>query len=131
MSGSGFHPIGDPRDARVDPVDWIEEIPFNETRNYVMRVLENTEVYRNRLAGRDQKLQILSDLYRPDAPQVEDTLFPACAGGEENNPPVPDAEARYEPCRHGAGDRFGVRCETGVTPHRRKPDAESLADVDI
>ena len=62
---------GDPRDARVDPVDWIEEIPFQETRNYVMRVLENTEVYRNRIAGRDQKLQILADLYRPDAPQMK------------------------------------------------------------
>lgn len=61
---------GDPRDARVDPVDWIEQIPFSETRNYVQRVLENVEVYRNRLAGRDEPLQILTDLYRPDAPQV-------------------------------------------------------------
>ncbi len=61
---------GDPRDVRVDPVDWIEQIPFQETRNYVQRVLENVEVYRNRLAGRDEPLQILDDLYRPDAPQV-------------------------------------------------------------
>ena len=61
---------GDPRDARVDPVDWIEQIPFSETRNYVQRVLENIEVYRNRLSGRDEPLQILTDLYRPDAPQV-------------------------------------------------------------
>jgi soluble lytic murein transglycosylase len=61
---------GDPRDARVDPVDWIEQIPFQETRNYVQRVLENVEVYRNRLSGRDEPLQILSDIYRPDAPQV-------------------------------------------------------------
>ena len=61
--------FGDPRDARVDPIDWIESIPFSETRNYVQRVLENTEVYRNRLAGHDQRLQILADLYRPDAPQ--------------------------------------------------------------
>lgn len=62
--------FGDPRDARVDPVDWIEEIPFEETRNYVERVLENIEVYRDRLAGRDEPLQILADLYRPDAPQI-------------------------------------------------------------
>lgn len=62
--------FGDPRDARVDPVDWIEEIPFDETRNYVERVLENVEVYRNRLAGRDEPLQTLTDLYRPDAPQT-------------------------------------------------------------
>jgi soluble lytic murein transglycosylase len=61
---------GDPRDARIDPVDWIEQIPFSETRNYVQRVLENVEVYRNRLSGRDEPLQILADLYRPDAPQA-------------------------------------------------------------
>jgi hypothetical protein len=46
-------------------VDWIEFIPFGETRNYVMRVLENTGVYRNRLAGSDQKLKIIDDLYSP------------------------------------------------------------------
>jgi soluble lytic murein transglycosylase len=62
--------FGDPRDARTDPVDWIEEIPFNETRNYVQRVIENTEVYRNRLAGRDLPLRILTDIYRPNAPQI-------------------------------------------------------------
>jgi len=60
--------IGDPRSQLVDPVDWIEQIPFAETRNYVQRVLENTEVYRNRLVGRDQPLEILRDLYRPSLP---------------------------------------------------------------
>jgi soluble lytic murein transglycosylase len=58
---------GDPR-AGTDPIDWIEQIPFSETRNYVQRVLENMEVYRNRLQGADQKLQILSDLYAPATP---------------------------------------------------------------
>ncbi|HEY1707914.1 MAG TPA: transglycosylase SLT domain-containing protein [Rhizomicrobium sp.] len=61
---------GDPRSPAVDPIDWIETIPFSETRNYVMRVLENLEVYRNRLAGGDQPLRIMSDLYRPRAPEV-------------------------------------------------------------
>jgi soluble lytic murein transglycosylase len=41
---------GDPRDASVDPVDWIELIPIAETRNYVQRVAENLEVYRARLS---------------------------------------------------------------------------------
>jgi soluble lytic murein transglycosylase len=36
----------------------------------VQRVLENTEVYRNRLAGRDQPLRILTDLYRPRSPDA-------------------------------------------------------------
>ena len=61
---------GDPRDPTVDPIDWIELIPFNETRNYVQRVLENVELYRNRLSGSDQKLKILSDLYRPKLPNA-------------------------------------------------------------
>ncbi len=59
---------GDPRDSSVDPIDWIEMIPFSETRNYVQRVLENIEIYRNRLSGSDQRLTILADLYRPKLP---------------------------------------------------------------
>jgi soluble lytic murein transglycosylase len=42
---------GDPRDPAVDLVDWIEQIPFEETRNYVMRVTESVPVYRARLSG--------------------------------------------------------------------------------
>ena len=44
--------FGDPRSRRVDAVDWIEHIPFNETRNYVMRVVESYEIYERRLSGR-------------------------------------------------------------------------------
>jgi soluble lytic murein transglycosylase len=45
---------GDPRDGSVDLVDWIERIPFDETRDYVERVSENLGVYRQRFA--DEKL---------------------------------------------------------------------------
>lgn len=38
--------FGDPRDPSVDAVDWVEAIPFSETRNYVQRVMENYQVYR-------------------------------------------------------------------------------------
>ena len=41
---------GDPRDGSVDLVDWIERIPFDETRDYVERVSENLGVYRQRFA---------------------------------------------------------------------------------
>tara|TARA_R110002020_G_scaffold175011_3_gene366817 strand:- start:1685 stop:3661 length:1977 start_codon:yes stop_codon:yes gene_type:complete len=41
--------MGDPRRDDVDIVDWIEFIPFSETRNYVMRVTESLPVYRARL----------------------------------------------------------------------------------
>ncbi len=42
--------FGDPRDANVDVIDWIEQIPFTETRNYVQRVLEVAQIYHLRLA---------------------------------------------------------------------------------
>lgn len=42
---------GDPRTPDVDMIDWIERIPFTETRNYVQRVLESLHVYRLRLGG--------------------------------------------------------------------------------
>jgi soluble lytic murein transglycosylase len=32
-------------------VDWVERIPFAETRNYVQRVMENLQVYRVRFDG--------------------------------------------------------------------------------
>lgn len=38
---------GDPRDPAVNPIDWIERIPFSETRNYVQRILESLVVYRD------------------------------------------------------------------------------------
>jgi len=37
---------GDPRKTNVDPIDWVERIPIQETRNYVQRVMENFVVYR-------------------------------------------------------------------------------------
>lgn len=40
--------IGNPQED-VDPIDWIERIPFGETRNYVQRVLENLHIYRRYL----------------------------------------------------------------------------------
>lgn len=43
---------GDPRKPEVDAVDWVERIPFYETRNYVQRVMENLQVYRQRLNQR-------------------------------------------------------------------------------
>src|SRR5205807_7228725 len=55
--------FGDPRDPEVDPVDWIERIPFSETRNYVQRVMENFQMYRVRF-GQAPRLTIEADLRR-------------------------------------------------------------------
>ena len=51
---------GDPRGRDIDfIVDWVEQIPFTETRNYVQRVMENYQVYKARLG---QKSDIVADL---------------------------------------------------------------------
>jgi soluble lytic murein transglycosylase len=54
---------GDPRDPKVDPVDWAERIPLAETRNYVQRIMENLQVYRARFDG-NNKLVIEADIRR-------------------------------------------------------------------
>ena len=53
---------GDPRRGAIDMIDWIEHIPFDETRNYVMRVAESLPVYRARLAGQVEPLRIMDEL---------------------------------------------------------------------
>lgn len=54
--------FGDPRDSRIDPVSWIERIPFVETRKYTQRVMANYMVYRARFG--DESLTIADALRR-------------------------------------------------------------------
>ena len=56
--------FGDPRRPNVDPIDWIHRIPFEETRDYVKKVLSNLQVYRARLGGNSTALQLKRDLNR-------------------------------------------------------------------
>ena len=74
---------GDPRRPSADVVDWIELIPFNETRNYVERVLENLQVYRMRLASGPTPITIEQDLHR--------------GSGAMATPAASDPEARTQP----------------------------------
>lgn len=55
---------GDPRDYGVDVIDWVESIPFSETRNYVQRVMENLLVYRHRLDQTQIAMSLEHDLLR-------------------------------------------------------------------
>jgi soluble lytic murein transglycosylase len=73
---------GDPRDPKVDAVDWVERIPFAETRNYVQRVMENLQVYRVRfdvatsvISYRDLLREIERTTANP-APSVEASALP-------------------------------------------------------
>jgi soluble lytic murein transglycosylase len=54
---------GDPRGG-ADPVDWVEGIPFGETRNYVQRVLENLQVYRLRMGDAPHAFMLSADMRR-------------------------------------------------------------------
>lgn len=54
--------FGDPRKGEIDPIDWIESIPFSETRNYVQRVMENVQVYRARLSNDQAQSRITQDI---------------------------------------------------------------------
>jgi len=56
--------FGDPRDPKVDPVDWIERIPIQETREYVAKVLANIQIYRARLGEETPALRLEEDLNR-------------------------------------------------------------------
>jgi soluble lytic murein transglycosylase len=60
---------GDPRHPKVDPIDWVERIPFSETRNYVQRVIESIQVYRARFG--DKRLLIDADLRRGAAARID------------------------------------------------------------
>jgi peptidoglycan lytic transglycosylase len=54
---------GDPNGGSVaDVVDWVELIPFDETRDYVQRVLENLQIYRLRLGRMDRAFKLAQDL---------------------------------------------------------------------
>jgi soluble lytic murein transglycosylase len=54
--------FGDPRRPDVDVVDWIETIPFAETRTYVMRVAEGVVIYRAKLKGAVGPVRITDEL---------------------------------------------------------------------
>ena len=54
--------LGDPRAEGVDPVDWIEHIPFRETQTYVMRVAESLPIYRARITGQTGALSFWDEL---------------------------------------------------------------------
>ena len=88
---------GDPRDPKVDAVDWVERIPLSETRNYVQRVMENLRVYRVRFedsgavaAKSDQRVVTQETNAAPLAPE-------AAAAASETGAKFPVAIRLVEP----------------------------------
>ena len=83
--------FGDPRtDPDVDIIDWLEQIPLSETRNYVQRVLEGLQIYRAALDKRVRVTDIETDLRRGVLPSV--------------------VRARCSPGAGTAGQRTSLRC---------------------
>ena len=60
--GEWLKTYGDPRNGDIDAIDWVELIPYNETRNYVQRVLEGLQIYRRRLSDRPVASRLTMDL---------------------------------------------------------------------
>ena len=90
---------GDPRrDPDVDIIDWIEMIPLPETRNYVQRVLEGTQVYRWQLGRRPTASSLERDLARGVTQQ---TVAMRCAAGDDAT--APGHTSLPGLCRHSSG----------------------------
>jgi soluble lytic murein transglycosylase len=64
---------GDPRDPKVDAIDWVERIPIAETRNYVQRVMENLQVYRARF---DADVAVSKADHNPQTEQEAVSMVP-------------------------------------------------------
>jgi soluble lytic murein transglycosylase len=60
--------FGDPRQPGVDVVDWVERIPFYETRHYVQKIMENYQAYRARFTDNRSALMISEDMERGRRP---------------------------------------------------------------
>ncbi|WP_409756986.1 transglycosylase SLT domain-containing protein [Aestuariivirga sp.] len=73
---------GDFRTGEIDPVDWVESIPFQETRQYVQKVMQNLHIYRSRLAPKTVQPMTV-DLARGSTvdTMVVSTIDPAQDGG--------------------------------------------------
>ncbi len=72
--------FGDPRDPKVDAIDWVETIPFTETRKYVQKVLQNVHVYRSRL-GVKRLTGMSVDLERGNPNGPKPTRAASCGAG--------------------------------------------------
>ena len=69
--------IADPRDPKIDAVDWVMRIPFEETREYVQKVLANIQIYRARLGQEATALRLTADLQRALGKHAQRAASPA------------------------------------------------------
>jgi soluble lytic murein transglycosylase len=137
--GQWLAACGDPRAASVDPLDFIECIPIGETRNYVMRVLENVQVYRARLNGGKAPLTLPTDLKRggygqpkayaevaqntlaaPDAPPT--AVDVATSRPTAETPRAPHLIRARDEGRHGKVHKASAKAHHHKAKHRKSED---------
>src|SRR5262249_50491130 len=121
------------------PVDYIECIPIGETRNYVMRVLENVQVYRARLNGGRAPLTVVADLKRggfgqpkPYTQMAANSLRAPATADFARDPvassPVPDPPARLirsaDEGRHGKAKAQKVSTKAHKVSGKAKASAK-------
>ncbi|MEX6634494.1 lytic transglycosylase domain-containing protein [Hyphococcus lacteus] len=124
---------GDPRSPDVDPLDWVELIPFSETRNYVQRVLENVQVYRGRIGDSAIPGRLYADIERGGpkgrSASAKDPSYVlanlAAVRGKQTLPPLPARTANRakrfaEEAEAALNPPPPVEVETTVTPEVRK-----------
>ena len=115
---------GDPRGDDVDPLDWIEQIPFEETRNYVQRVLENSQIYRSRIAKAPIAGALAMDIER-GAPRGRIGAIPALSAPGV----IPDVQPRI--AEFAQGFLVPLTAVAQSVPHvRLKPQPASAAGVE-
>ncbi len=100
--------FGDPREPGIDPVDWVENIPFRETRNYVQRIMEANQVYRARLINAPYRVTLAFDLKRGPATYHRNTEDIGFAEAPPLNPPAQSAAASLVPMPIVPTDRHPV-----------------------
>jgi soluble lytic murein transglycosylase len=88
---------GDPRGGSSDPIDFIECIPFSETRNYVMRLMETMEVYRAKLNGGHTALTLSADLKRGSYSYTPGYAAPSLVTGAQPAAPPPNGPGTMAP----------------------------------
>ena len=92
---------GDPRTDDIDPIDWVESIPFSETRNYVQRIIENLQVYRARLnEGQTTPLNITEDMagqFARDLPALPDDFVAALREAQAAEAAMEEAQVEQGP----------------------------------
>jgi soluble lytic murein transglycosylase len=109
---------GDPRDPKIDPVDWVERIPLAETRNYVERVIENLQVYRTQFGAKTMTVELnlespLTGLLRAEP----STLAQSVAAG----PGRPKPSTPKRPRHAGRVHAPTTDLSTAVTIERASP----------